>query len=229
MGGEDLKVTKEEKDLGVLVDNKLEFGNHIRAITNKANRMLGMIKTGFTCMDKEIFMHLYPVLVRPLLEYCVQVWSPYKQKHIDTIERVQRRATKMVPALKNKPYEDRLIALGLTKLVERRFRGDMIETYKIVSGKENIHREKFFQMAPERGNPELLRGEKLAKNRSNKSLRANTFSQRVVNPWNKLKKNEVQARKTSGFKAQFDKNELERRSVRNERVDREYRLLYNMV
>ena len=229
MGGEDLKVTKEEKDLGVLVDNKLEFGNHIRAITNKANRMLGMIKTGFTCMDKEIFMHLYPVLVRPLLEYCVQVWSPYKQKHIDTIERVQRRATKMVPALKNKPYEDRLIALGLTKLVERRFRGDMIETYKIVSGKENIHREKFFQMAPERGNPELFRGEKLAKNRPNKSLRANTFSQRVVNPWNKLKKNEVQARKTSGFKAQFDKNELERRSVRNERVDREYRLLYNMV
>ena len=73
MGGEDLKVTKEEKDLGVLVDNKLEFGNHIRAITNKANRMLGMIKIGFTCMDKEIFMHLYPVLVRPLLEYYVQV------------------------------------------------------------------------------------------------------------------------------------------------------------
>ena len=62
MGGEDLKVTKEEKDLGVLVDNKLEFGNHIRAITNKANRMLGMIKIGFACMDKEIFMNLYPVL-----------------------------------------------------------------------------------------------------------------------------------------------------------------------
>ena len=85
-------------------------------------------------------------------------------------------------------YGHGLIALGLTKLVERRFRGDMIETYKIVSGKENIHREKFFQMAPERGNPELFRGEKLAKNRPNKSLRANTFSQRVVNPWNNLKK-----------------------------------------
>ena len=105
----------------------------------------------------------------------------------------------------------------------------MIETYKIVSGKENIHREKFFQMAPERGNPELLRGEKLFKNRSNKGLRANTFSQRVVNPWNKLKKNEVQARKNSGFKAHFDKNELERRSVRNLRVERDYKLLYYLV
>ena len=135
----------------------------------------------------------------------------------------------MVPALRNKPYEERLAALGLTKLVERRFRGDMIETYKIVSGKENISREKFFQMATERGNPELFRGEKLYKKRSNKGLRANTFSQRVVNPWNNLSKNEVQARKTSGFKAHFDKNELERRSVRNLRVDRDYKLLYILV
>ena len=229
MGGENLKVTLEEKDLGVLIDNKLDFGNHIRAITNKANRMLGMIKIGFTCMDKEIFMNLYPVLVRPLLEYCVQVWSPHKQKHIDTIEKVQRRATKMVPALRNKPYEERLAALGLTKLVERRYRGDMIETYKIISGKENINREKFFQMATKRGNPDLLRGEIISKQRSKKNLRANTFSQRVVNSWNKLSKKEVQAKKTSGFKTHFDKNEVERRRVRCERVDRDYKLLYNLV
>ena len=229
MGGKNLQVTTEEKDLGVLIDNKLEFGNHIRVITNKANRMLGMIKIGFTCMDKEIFMNLYPVLVRPLLEYCVQVWSPHKQKHIDTIEKVQRRATKMVPALRNKPYEERLAALGLTKLVERRYRGDMIETYKIISGKENINREKFFQMATKRGNPDLLRGEIISKQRSKKNLRANTFSQRVVNSWNKLSKKEVQAKKTSGFKTHFDKNEVERRRVRCERVDRDYKLLYNLV
>ena len=96
------------------MNNKLDFGNHIRAITNKANRILGMIKIGFTCMDKAFFMNLYPVLVRPLLVYCVQVWSPYKQKHIIIIENVQRRATKMVPTLRNKPYEEILVALGLT-------------------------------------------------------------------------------------------------------------------
>ena len=79
-----------------------------------------------------------------------------------------------------------------------------------------------------RGNPELLQGEKIFKKRSRKGLRANTFSQRIMNPWNNLSKNEVKAR-TSGFKAQFDKNELERKSVRSERVDRNYRLLYNMV
>ena len=122
-----------------------------------------------------------------------------------------------------------MIALGLTKLVERRFRGDMIQTYKIVTGKENVNRENFFQMVNKRGDPELLRGETIFKKGSKKGLRANSFSQRVVNSWNKLSKNEVQAKKTSGFKAQFDKNELVRRSVRCEMVNRDYRLLYNVI
>ena len=73
MGNAELTVTTEEKDLGVLVDNELHFGKHIKGIVNKANRMLGMIKIGFACLDKEIFLYLYPVLVRLLLEYFVQV------------------------------------------------------------------------------------------------------------------------------------------------------------
>ena len=107
MDGAELTETEIEKDLGVQVDNKLEFDKHIKGIVGKANRMLGLIKIGFSCLDQEIFMHLYPVLVRPLLEYCVQVWSPYKRKYIKLIERVQRRATKLVPALKDLPYEER--------------------------------------------------------------------------------------------------------------------------
>ena len=78
MGGVELEKSTEERDLGVLIDDRLEFDKHIKGIVNKANRMLGMIKIGFSCLDEEIFMNLYPVLVRPLLEYCVQVWSPYK-------------------------------------------------------------------------------------------------------------------------------------------------------
>ena len=61
-------------------------------------------------------MYLYPVLVRPLLESCIQVWSQHKQKHIDIIERVQRKATKIVPVLRNKPYDEILVALGLMKI-----------------------------------------------------------------------------------------------------------------
>ena len=101
MGGSNLAVTTEERDLGVLIDDQLDFDKHIRGIVNRANRMLGMIKIGFACLDKEMFMNLYPVLVRPLIEYCVQVWSPNKQKHIDLLEGVQKRATKIVSELRN--------------------------------------------------------------------------------------------------------------------------------
>ena len=93
--------------------------------------MLGIIKIGFSCLDEEIFMNLYPVLVRPLLEYCVQVWSPYKQKYIDLIEGVggvQKRAVRLIPGLRGLTYEQRLERLKLTKLIDRRFRGDMIQT-----------------------------------------------------------------------------------------------------
>ena len=74
MGGVDLETTSGERDLGVLVDDRLEFDKHIKGIVNKANRMLGMIRIGFSCLDEKIFMNIYPVLVRPLLEYCVQVF-----------------------------------------------------------------------------------------------------------------------------------------------------------
>ncbi|CAL4121619.1 unnamed protein product [Meganyctiphanes norvegica] len=122
---------------------------HIRGIVNKANRMLGLLRIGFSCFDEEIFMNLYPVLVRPLLEYCVQVWSSYKQKYINLIEGVQRRATRLVSSLRKLSYEKRLEKLKLTMLIERRFTGDMIETYKILTGKEDIDPSRFFQLARE--------------------------------------------------------------------------------
>ena len=155
MGGSNLAVTTEERDLGVLIDDQLDFDKHIRGIVNRANRMLGMIKIGFACLDKEMFMNLYPVLVRPLIEYCVQVWSPNKQKHIDLLEGVQKRATKIVPELRNMTYDKRLESLGLIRLEDRRVRGDMIETYKIMTGKEDANRDIFFELAPARGDPEV--------------------------------------------------------------------------
>ena len=218
MGGENLAVTKEEKDLGVIFDEKLEFDKHIRVMVNKANRMLGMVRCGFAYMSQDIFKLVYPVMVRPLLEYCVQVWSPYKQKHIDLIEGVQKRAVRMVPGMKNLTYEQRCVKLGLTKLVERRFRGDMIETYKLITNKEGISRNTFFKLRRERGDPNLNRGLVIFKKRtSGRRRRKYTFSQRVVNPWNKLLRQEVQVKKTSNFKAKFDANEANRRVSRRNR------------
>ena len=69
-------------------------------------------------------------MVRSHLDYCCPVWSPYRKGDIEALEKLQKRATKMYLALKNRPYKDRLKACNY-----RRVRGDMLETYKILSGK----------------------------------------------------------------------------------------------
>ena len=200
MGGADLTVTSKEKDLGVLIDDELKFDSHIKEIVNKANRMLGLIKIAFAGIDKVMFKNIYPVLIRPQLEYCVQVWSPHLVKDIKLLEGVQRRATKLVPELRNLPYEERLERLELTTLTQRRHRGDMIQTYKLLTRKEDINPDKLFKLARRgRGN-----GLKIYKKRFHTDVRKFHFSQRVINPWNKLKRKVVLVDKTSTFKLGFD-------------------------
>ena len=205
MDGKELNETTEEKDLGILIDCKLDFGSHIKEIVGRANRMIGMIRASFACLNKKMFLSLYTALIRPLLEYCVQVWSPHLQKYIKLIEGVQRRATKLVPELKDLSYEERLKKLKLTTLEERRVRGDMIETYKIITGKEKVNPEKYFQILPD---PEVqgprTRVKKIYKKFASKDVRRCSFTMRVTNGWNELTNEIVSARKTSEFKARLD-------------------------
>ena len=79
--------------------------------------------------EKELIIPLYNTIVMPHLEYCIQAWRPYRKKDIDMLERVQRRATKMIPKVRNISYEMRLNECGLTTLETRRLRGDQIEDY----------------------------------------------------------------------------------------------------
>ena len=72
-------------------------------------------------------------MVRSHLEYAGSIWSPYKKRLFESIEKVQRRATKIMPNLKYLPYEDRLKAFKLPTLIYRKFRGDMLETYRILN------------------------------------------------------------------------------------------------
>ena len=112
----------------------------------KGNQVLGMIRRNITYKDKSLIVPLYKAIVRPHLEYCIQAWSPYLRKDIDMLEKIQRRATKLIPGLRDLRYEERLKECGLTTLETRRLRGDQIEVFKILNGYENIDSNIFFEV-----------------------------------------------------------------------------------
>jgi len=150
------------------------------------------------------YLNLSSRFVRPHLEYAIQAWSPYLRKDIDCVERVQRSATKMVKGFLQ--YELRLNRLKLTSLEKRRQRGDLIETYKILTGKEGVDPHCFFTQDKNRYG---TRGHelKLYTRRSRLELRRNFFSQRVVPHWNKLPESVVMAESVDVFKNRLDRCE----------------------
>ena len=98
-------------------------------IASKGYQILGIIRGTITCKEKHLIVPLYKAIFRLHLKYCIEVWRPYRKKDIDKLERIQRRATKMIPDLRDLSYEIRLLQCGLTTLEIRRLRGDQIEVF----------------------------------------------------------------------------------------------------
>jgi hypothetical protein len=196
-----LSVTTSERDLGVIVDSKLTFKDHVAQATAKANRTLGVIRRSFDYLNEATFVQLYKSLVRPILEYGHSVWQPHQKGLQSDVEDVQRRATKLIASLKNKPYPERLAALELPSLEHRRMRGDMIDLYKYMHGIYKTSRPQF-----ERHSGRETRGNslKLAKHHCRLTVRSNFFSERVVSTWNNLPDSVVQAPTINAFKNRLD-------------------------
>ena len=190
------------KDLGVIIDNRLNFNKHINDKIKKANSMLGIIKRNFKYMDNFTFLTLNKSLVRSHLEYAGSIWSPYKKGLIESIEKVQRRATKIMPNLKYLPYEDRLKALKLPTLIYRRFREDMLETYKIL---HNIYDKSVMPtLILNKFNSTRGNNLKLEIQGSKHDSRKNSFCVRIPHIWNNLPNYVVNSKDVNQFKINID-------------------------
>uniref|UniRef100_A0A8C5N1B7 Reverse transcriptase domain-containing protein n=1 Tax=Leptobrachium leishanense TaxID=445787 RepID=A0A8C5N1B7_9ANUR len=199
-----LTSTSEERDLGVIISEDLRVSSQCNRAAGNASRMLGCVGRGISSRKMEVLMPLYRALVRPHLEYCVQYWRPYLQKDIDILERVQRRATKMVYGLKEKSYQERLNDLNMYSLEKRRDRGDMIETFKYVKGIHKVEEGSIFkrkQSSKTRGHSLRLEGQRFKSN-----IRKHYFTERVVDTWNSLPVEVVEAETVIEFKQAWDRH-----------------------
>jgi len=152
-------------------------------VVAKINQILGLIKRSFVYKNTDVIKKLFTALVRPHLEYANTVWHPRYNKDVEAIEKVQRRATKLLGNIKDMTYEKRLQLMNLPSLVYRWYRRDMIEVYKFTYG-IYISGDNLLPRAPK----SVLRGHeyKLKKRHCRTQLRAHFFSYRVVNLCNRL-------------------------------------------
>ena len=204
MTGTILRKVAEEKDLGLTVDGELKFHSQTASAVSRGNQILGVIKRTFVNLNRDTLPLLYKSLVRPHLEYANSIWGPIFQLDKIKLELVQRRATRLIPAIRHLTYEERLRYLKLPSLEFRRRRGDMVSVYNIMHGNTCLKREDFFQFDL----TSTTRGHQLKvfKPRARTRPRRNHLSIRCINDWNSLPTWVVMSESTDKFKANLDEH-----------------------
>jgi len=199
LGDEGLQSSPPEKDLRVLVDEKLDMTQQCALAALKANRILGSIKSSVASRSREVILPLCSALVRPHLESCIQLCSPQHKTDMELLEQVQRRATAMIQGLEHLSYKKSLGELGLLSLQKGRLQGDLIAAFQFLKRAYRKGGENIFSRAcckRSRNN-----GFKLREGRFRLDRRKKFFTIRVVKHWNRLPGEVVEASSLGTFKA----------------------------
>jgi ribonuclease P/MRP protein subunit RPP40 len=205
-----LSKTDQERDLGITMTSDMKWHTQIKLAVNKANKAMGLLKRTFKNWDIRSFKTLYCSTVRPHLEYASTAWSPYLKQDIKALERVQRQATKIVRTIRHLSYDQRLKAIGITRLSARIDRGDAIQYFK---SKIDYNHIAWYHVNPAtnslkssgpaggiRGNSHRIIRQLI----KNCPARNNLFTNRVVNNWNSLPEKVIAARTVNSFKNLYD-------------------------
>lgn len=203
MNGAQLSSSEKEKDIGVMVTNSLKPSANCEKAARTATGVLSQVLRAFSYRDRTVLPRVYAQYVRPHLEFAVQAWSPWTRADIDAVENVQRRMVRAVSGLGARTYEEKCAELGLATLEKRRHILDMVQTYKIIHGVDDVDSSNWFSLRPEVGGHRTRAAEgglTLIGMVSRLEVRKNFFSQRVVDAWNALPATTRHAKSVTQFK-----------------------------
>jgi ribonuclease P/MRP protein subunit RPP40 len=201
IGGVLLQRNSQERDLGILVQDNLNWSSQCRQANKKAFRQLGILRRAFGSFEPHLFSKLYSTYIRPHLEYAAQVCSPWLKRDKQLLEQPLRRATKFVRGYWNIPYPMRLRLLGIYSACYRRLRGDLIMMFHIIKNEDHPCRE-LLKLSTTTN----LRGHhfKISHQQSHLNCRRFFFSLRICNVWNSLPEEIVSATSLTVFKKRLD-------------------------
>jgi len=185
-----------------------EFGpillkhNSKLCIGQKANCILGCIKSSVASKSREVILPLYSILARPHLESCIQLCSPQHRKGMNLLELPVELATKMTRGMEHFSYEERLRELGFFRLEKRRLRGDLRAAFQYLKRTYKKAGEGLFR----RGCSDRTRGNgfKLKEGRFRLGIRKKFFTVRVLRHWHRLPRVSVDGPSLEVFKARLD-------------------------
>ncbi|KAJ7400136.1 hypothetical protein BTVI_107957 [Pitangus sulphuratus] len=175
-----------------MVDEKMNISQQCTIAAQKAKCIPGRIKSSVANRLREVILPLYSALLRPYLEYSVQLWGCQHKKVVDLMERVQSRDKKMIRGLEHLSCEDRLRELGLFILEKRKLQRDLVAAFQYLKGAYKRGGEGLFTRTCRdrtKGN-----GFKLKESRFRLAIRKKLFPVRVVRHWHWLPRESVEAR-----------------------------------
>jgi ribonuclease P/MRP protein subunit RPP40 len=195
------------RDLGVYVSSNLSSKDHISRIKIKTAQKTGLIFRCFRSRNANFLKDLYLTYVRPHAEYASPIWNPYQLGDIRQLESIQRHFTSRIPSISHLNYPQRLDQLKIVSLEQRRIMCDLIELYKIITGRSVLKFRDYLEFRGPlrtRTNHELT----LKLRRYNTSIGLNSFFARTSKIWNMLPEEVVNSKSVEIFKDKISKLDL---------------------